>query len=256
MCLVNKFSTDPILPQSSASVNTSNAIKKEESRLNILPDELLLMILYHLSNKDLLQLRSANIHIGAISQEILRNRTNARMKYLNAQFIEIQSTYQDMVDEKKPRLDHFRGFLQQLPPTHIQEAAWYTVVPHELLTVCECLVILKQGPLKATDPIDKWAEIKKIMSKYEFKSWYINLRENVQDLDMENVIQVQQIIMYDPSITYERVNAVSICGYNILIAIAASLQFATISQDMNILKAQLTTLQKSVQLSMRFLNAL
>lgn len=256
MCMMNKFTGNPVLLPLSESVSVLQFNKGLESRLNNLPDELLLMILQYLSNEDLLKTRSCNLHIGAVSQEILRSRTSSRMKSLNAQYVDIQLAYQEMLDEKKPRLDHFRGFLQQLPPTHIQEAAWYSVVPHELLTICECLVILKQGPLKATDPIEKWAEIKKIMSRYDFKSWYINLRENVEDLDMENVTKVQSIIMHDPSITYERVHTVSICGYNILIAIAASLQFATICQDLRTLKDHLNLLQKSVQMSMRFLNAL
>lgn len=253
MCLVNKFSTDPMLPQSTA---VSAFSKQSGSSLNRLPDELLLIILKYLSNADLLQTRSVNMHVGGISQEILRFRTKSRMQALNSEFIEIQSTYQDMVDEKKPRLDHFRAFLQELPPTHIQEASWYTAVPHELSIICECLVILKQGPLKTATPVEKWAEIKKIMTRYEFKSWYINLKENVEDLEMEYVTIVQNIIMHDPSITYERVHEVSICGYQILIAIAASLQFATISQDMKMVKTKMYMLKNSVQKSMKFLNAL
>ena len=250
MCALHKFSTDPILPRS------LTLVKASISRLNRLPDELLLIIFNQLPNADLLKLRSVNSHLGAIAQEILRFRTKLRMQFLNAEFISVQKVYQDMVDDKKPRLDHFRGFLQQLPITHIQEASWYTVVPHELLTVCECLVILKQGPLTANDPVEKWAEIKKTMSKYEFKSWYINLRENVEDLDMIHVGLVQNIIMHDSTITYERVHEVSICAYQMLIAIAASLQFATISQDMNLTKNKMFTLQVNVQKSMRFLNAL
>jgi hypothetical protein len=214
------------------------------------------MILHNLSNSDLLQTRSINLHIGSVSHEILRGRTKKRAAALLALLASVQSAHQNMVVEKKPRLDHFRGFLLTLPPNHIQEAAWYTVVPHELLTICECLVILKHGPLQSTDPVEKWAEIKKIISKYEFKSWYINLREHVQDLDIDNVLQVQQIIMHDPSITYERVHSVSVSGYNILIAIAASLQFATICQDLNILKNQMVVLESQVLMTEKFLNIL
>ena len=246
MCLSLKFSADPSLP----------IVKVTDSKLNGLPDELLLMILNGLDSYDLLALRSVNKHLARISHEILRARIRCRVKILNAQLSDIEKTYQAMHDEKMPQLDHFKGFLMQLPATHIQEASWYTIAPKELATICECLVILKQGPLKSTSPVEKWVEIRRIMSKYEFKNWYTNLKENVEHLSMSHVQLVQNIIMHDPTITYERAHEVSICGYQLLIAIAASLQFATINQDLHATSCLLMALERRIKRSGEFLSIL
>jgi hypothetical protein len=221
---------NPLLP--TKTVTKAKTLKS--SRLNRLPDELLLMIIHHLPNGDVLNMRAVNKHIGRVAQEIIRNRTSQRVQYLAIQTNAIESSYQEMLDIKMPQLNHFKQFLNTASSSQLQELSSYNVVPLELQIVGECLVTLKQGPLQSVNQWDKWAEIRRAVNRLDFKTWFINLRSNLDSLNTENVQIVREIIMQNPLITYERVREVSMCGYSLLILIAASLQYASISQDLKV----------------------
>ena len=239
---------NPCLPTKSSLGNIS--------RLNTLPDELLLMVINYLPNSDLLNLRPVNKHIGHIAQEILGKRINQILKILEIQKKSIETCYQEMLSVKKPQLDHFKQFLNQGTSLQLKELSWYNTVPLELQFVCECLVTLKQGPLSSTNQMDKWAEIRRSMTRLDFKNWFINLESNVDLLKMENVEIVKEIIIRNPSINYERIREISVCGYNVLILIAACLQYGMISQDLKIKFTELKIIQEKSLKAIKFFNFL
>lgn len=248
-----KFSRfHPCLPTRS-SKNT-NIVKI--SHLNKLPDELILMIVHHLPNLDVLNFRRVNKHMGGVAQEIIRKRTTKRVQMLSIQTNSVEAEYQEILGIKKPQLDHFSQFLNELSNTQLQELACYNAVPLELQIVGECLVTLKQGSLKSTHQIDKWVEVKKAISRLEFKNWFINLKSNLETLNIENVQLVREIIIRNPSITYERIRDISICGYGLLIVVAASLQYGVISQDLKVKCTEMNILQEKLGRAITFLRFL
>jgi hypothetical protein len=234
----------------------TNAKNVECSRLNRLPDELLLMIIHQLPNVEVLNMRAVNKHIGRVAQEIIRNRTNKRVQYLAIQTTSIECAYQEMLQIKKPQMDHFSQFLRAASNNQLQELSSYSTVPKELQIVGECLVTLKQGPLQATNQRDKWVEIRRTISRFEFKTWFLNLQSNLDSLDMVNVQIVREILMTNPDITYERVHEISVCGYNLLILIAASLQYAVISQELKVLLTEMKLAQEKSAKALVFLRFL
>jgi hypothetical protein len=99
----------------------------------------------------------------------------------------------------------------------VTEATWYSTPPEELKTVCECLCILKGGlssissnfpPLSFSliliffnvlvdDPLSpsvEWSSVKKTMARYDFKTWFTNLKHNVDYISHANVKKVESIV--------------------------------------------------------------
>lgn len=242
---------NPCLPTRPTSIKIVR-----NSLLNKLADELILMIVHHLPNIDLLNLRRVNKHIGAVSQEVIRNRTSRRVQNLSIQTNSFEAAYQEIFQVKKPQLDHFSQFLNELSNTQLQELASYNAVPLELQIVGECLVSLKQGPLKSKHQIDKWAEVKRAISRLEFRNWFINLKSHLDSLNIENVQLVREILIKNPSVTYERIRDISLCGYSLLIVIAACLQYGVISQDLKVKVSELKYLQDQSAKAITFLRFL
>ncbi|KAJ3116365.1 hypothetical protein HDU96_009828 [Phlyctochytrium bullatum] len=89
-----------------------------------------------------------------------------------------------------------------------------------------------------------WAQIKKIMTRYDFKTWLTNLRVGVDYIPFPNVKRVERIIMMDPNVTYERLREVSMAGYKLLIIVAACLQYCAISEDLRIRRRDMVALEK------------
>ena len=226
------------------------------TRLNNLPDELLLMIISLIRNHDVLSMRLVNKHIGRISQEISRERTKKRVQILSLESNSIENAYKKLMANKQPQLDHFKLFLNNLSIFNIQEASTYNVVPLELQIVFECLVCLKEGPLKSTNQYEKWIETKRIMARYNFKTWFVNLQFNVDSLDLNNILHVRNIIIQTPSVNYERIYSISSCGYNILIAIGASLQYGWISHEVSTKYAEMVLQRHKLSKALQYLRML
>ena len=229
-------------------------LKPTCSAFHILPNELLYLIFEKLSNKDLLKLRSTNKLNQSIANKILKSRLEKSVKSLTENLSALNTTYKQMYEERKPELRHFRGFLRNLPSSHLTEMTWYNTAPQEIQTVCQCLAILKNGP-NQTDTGDVWNDVKKQMSKYDFKSWFLDLKKNVESIDIANIQIVQNIIAHDPTITYERLRSLSTSGYHLLIVIAACLQFGTIAQDLKIKKSIINSEQFRLNRNIQLLNA-
>jgi len=243
---------NPLLP----TETTAQVKIVKSSRLNRLPDELLLMIIHQLPNADVLEMRAVNKHIGRVAQEIIRNRTSKRVQTLSVQTNAVETVYQEMFQVKKPQLDHFRQFLSTVSSNQLQELSSYNVVPLELQIVGECLVTLKQGALQSTNQWDKWVEIRRTISRFDFKTWFLYLQSNLDSLDIENVELVREIIIRNPNITYERIREISVCGYSMLIIIAASLQYAMISKDLKVKCTEMKYFQEQSAKALTFLRFL
>jgi hypothetical protein len=229
------------------------SVKDLHSRLNSLPDELLLMIMSTLPNADVLSMRTVNKHMGRVSQEVIRERTKKRLQSLSIESNTIENSYNDLLLNRKPQLDHFKLFLNNLSVMNIQEASSYNVVPLELQIVFECIVCLKEGPLKSTNQYEKWIETKRRLGRYNFKNWFINLNSNVDSLDMNNIIHVRNIIIQNPLINYERIFSISSCGYNILIAIGACLQYGWISHEVSTKYSEMSASRQRLTNALQFL---
>jgi hypothetical protein len=230
--------------------------------INTLSVEIQFHLFEFLPSRDLAQVRGTCKSYKSISNYILKQRSHQAIVKLSQEYTHLESSFEEIHTEKKPQLNHFRGFLRAIPATYLSEASWYTNPPKELMTVCECLVILKNGQdaLKAfsaenssTTASDlKWAEIKRQMSRYDFKTWFVNLRKTVDAIPIDNVKQVQHIIMYDPMITYERLRDVSMTGYHLLIIVAACLQYGTIAQDLKLKQREMSKLQRQMTVLVKF----
>lgn len=245
----------PLLPISIKSISLKRSVK-QVSILSTLPNELIIIILSKLSNQELASIRLVNKVVGKLAETVLITRLQIIINALTVENAQLEAAYEEMYTTKKPQLRHFRGFLRNLPSTYLTEVTWYTSPPQELLSVAECLCILKNGPLSSEPGLDKWTEIKRQISRYDFKTWFLNLRKNVENLDISNVITVQNIIMHDPTITYERLREVSIAGYHLLIVVAASLQFGTIVKDLKLKKIEMIRSQNKLSRNVRLLTAI
>ncbi|KAJ3214987.1 hypothetical protein HDU67_001004, partial [Dinochytrium kinnereticum] len=93
-------------------------------------------------------------------------------------------------------------------------------------------------------PPMSWSQIKKTMTRYDFKTWLTNLRVGVDYIPFPNVKRVERIIMMDPNVTYERLREVSMAGYKLLIIVAACLQYCAISEDLRVRRRDMVALEK------------
>jgi hypothetical protein len=100
-----------------------------------------------------------------------------------------------------------------------------------------------------------WPTIRRTMGKYTFRRWISHLRVAADDIDMDIVARVSTIIAQDESITYEQLRLVSMPGYNLLIVVAAILQYVPLAKRMQHLKGAADELAESVHALKSFLAA-
>ncbi|KAJ3128764.1 hypothetical protein HK098_003530 [Nowakowskiella sp. JEL0407] len=228
-----------------------------------LPNELVLLILSASSTEALLTIRSASKSLKSLCDLELAKRVQSKTIEMEFKSMLIEATYRETEKQKRPHLRHYRQFLRDVSAKDISEATWYSSPPTELQVVCECLCILKNGISGGTIVSDdeskgnlSWSEIKKQMSKYEFRAWFTNIRGSVDFIPMKNVRKVERIIMYDRLITYERLREVSTAGYKMLIIVAACLQYCNISEELKIKEKEIKSLRGKIGVAKKFLKAI
>ncbi|KAL2916632.1 hypothetical protein HK105_203744 [Polyrhizophydium stewartii] len=176
----------------------------------------------------------------------------------------LATSHRSVVAVKRPLLTHYRQFLASSSSTEITEATWYTTPPAELHTVCECLCILRGAipppPAGVPEAGDgrvptPWPTLKRIMSRYDFKSWLASMSTSVASIDIVNARRVENIIRMDATITYERLRDVSMAGYRLLIIVAAALQSVTLLDEIATSKAELTAFEAKYDRARKFLFA-
>jgi len=203
-------------------------------------------------------LRLLNRKFKALSNIVLSRVYQSKVDSLSIECLALNGDFKALQAVKNPQLDHFRQFLM-VPTTmeNLNEIIWYTNAQIEVQSVCECLVRLF-GAYKDIDSETRisWIEIRKTMRKQEFKLWIANLAVNVEFVDIQDTKKVEQIIRVDPLITYERLREVSMPAYRLLILVAATLQYSTISSELALSKSKLSMVEKRLSRSTSFLDCL
>ncbi|KAI8808489.1 hypothetical protein BJ742DRAFT_668086, partial [Cladochytrium replicatum] len=231
-----------------------------------LPNELLLLVFAKTDTSVLLTMRYSSTRMKRLVEVVLASRLESTTTELSVRRTLSAKRFFEAEKVKRPHLRHYRQFLRNISTNEITEATWYTTPPPELQTVCECLCILKgtnsfsvgmgnngtatttstSSPGRSRTPSMTWPTIKKLMTRYDFKTWLTNLRMGVDHIPYAAAKRVERIIMLDPSITYERLRDVSMAGHKLLIIVAACLQYCTISEDLRIKSRELSTIDRSL----------
>ena len=277
-------STKPQTRRASVSI-PAVLVSPKSSTIPSLPTELLLHILSELSIPDLCITRLVSRRFRHLSNLTLAPRIEEIVEEMEAQREKLHEHVTESEVTKRPMLRHYRQWLRNVHSHEITEATWYANPPKELKVVCECLCILKgvkeppksslsSTPSKSSsspsfsstpdssDEIDittdrlSWTTIRKHMSRYDFKTWITSLRTTVDTIPFPAIRRVEQIIIRDPNITYERLREVSTAGYNLLILVAACLQYCAIAEDLKVKKSEFFELDKGVARLEMFLSAL
>lgn len=223
-----------------------------------LPVEIWILILLKSSNCSLRKCRLLNRKFYQMSNNILIKVYDPLVHQLNSTYNIACLSYNQLKLIKAPQLDHFKQFL--LSPTtmeNLSEIIWYTNPQAEVQSVCECLLRLF-GAYPHTDSTTRpsWHEMRRILKRSDFKLWMLNLAVNIEFVDIKDTKKVEQIIRVDPLITYERLREVSMAAYRLLILVAASLQYSTISGELDISLDECKDVQQRFQSATMFLDCL
>ena len=222
----------------------------QSATFTTLPNELLLDIFSYLSESSLNQVRLINKRCTPLSSSILIQRYTCILNSIDVDLDRAEKDYTLLQASSDPQLSHYRQFVTNLSTNDIKECIWYATPSKELSTVCECLVRLNgaesDGPML-------WPQIRKHLSRFDFKQWYINLKDQVDSIRYVDMKKVERIIMLDHDITYERLRGVSMAGYRLLIAIAACIQYCTISHTLKKTKRAVQELSRQKKAACMFL---
>ncbi|KAI8913332.1 hypothetical protein EDD86DRAFT_104134 [Gorgonomyces haynaldii] len=228
---------------------------KLPSPLVPLPNELWLLIFSFAGSDTLTKSRLVSKRWRGMANFVLHQRLQQPLLALMDKSINLQNTFKSLEAVKKPDMAHYQTFMALADASDISESIWYPSPPVELRSVCECLVRLYDRSLIGSDATLQWAVIKKTMSKYEFKQWYINMKDSVKMVEYRSSKDVEDIIRQDPLITYERLRVVSLAGYRILIQVAACLQYCNIQNELHVNETELKAVQSILSKTVKFMNA-
>lgn len=222
-----------------------------------LPVELWLQILSNLSLKDLKTFRLTSSKWMPYSNFLINKTLTPRFSALESERIDLNEILASVTLHKLPELTHYKSFLTDPNIVEsMEEAQWIVVAPVEVQTICECLVRL-YGAIEEDDSTRiSWLNIRCIMRLDDFKTWLVSLSDNVDHVPYQYAQDVEQIIRTDPAITYERLRIVSNAGYRLLIAVAAILQYSSISEEILRRTREVAELDVSIEKSVTFLNCL
>jgi len=241
----------PVLPKRvNAKPAPNQPIKRIQQQL---PYELYLEIFSYLSSSDLLIVRQANTNLKLLSEHALTKRVRISFAELERQSASAGELYQQRLQAHSSSMRNYRRFMRTASADLISEATWYTSPPVELVTVCSCLCLLRGV---SDDDIRNWVSVKHVMSRYDFKRWFTSIYVAADTLKIENIRRVEKVIMLDADITYERLRDVSQTGYNILIVIAAALQYGVIAHELKEKRADADILSLKAKRTNMFLNAI
>ena len=274
-------SSDTIASLTDTAVTTSTSLKDTSSNTKpkeiiLLPVEIIYEIFSHLPVQHLINQRLTSHLWKEIATRQLVRDLKQQISALHLEYKHAHTKYMDRETAMRPHVRHYTSFLNGIASSDVTEATWYSSPPEELQTVCECLCLLKescdseyivgtnmtmasdalQNTLTTTYKRIPWSTIKKTMSKYEFRQWVLGLNENVNQIPIQNAKRVEQIIVQDASITYERLREVSLAGYKLLIYVAACLQHVSISHELQEFFKVQDELSKKLYRTKQFLNCI
>ncbi|KAJ3296625.1 hypothetical protein HK104_001395 [Borealophlyctis nickersoniae] len=261
--------------KTAATTSPVSIVQPPKPQPPTLPNELLFIIFDQLDTPDLCTIRVVSHRLCKVANVLLSGRIKEELSDLSEIKKEADTIYKDTESEKRPHLRHYRHWLRNSSSHDIKEATWYPNPPAELKTVCECLCILQRAP-KIRSPssspsgvIDldptppewlntrlSWSLIKKELSSYSFKTWLTHLHTAVDHIPYYAIQRVEKIVVSDSTITYDRLREVSTTGYNLLILVAACLQYCTIADDLRRKERDCKLLESWVVRKEMFLSAL
>ncbi|KAI8826988.1 uncharacterized protein EV422DRAFT_485002, partial [Fimicolochytrium jonesii] len=235
-----------------------------------LPNELILLVLDNLSDSALSVVRTVSRRWANLANVILVARFEAKIEPLAIAAIDAKRTLIESEVGQRHGLAHYKDFLRRIPPSDLSEAIWFASPPEEVRTICECLLRLKgisndssSGSRKSSSTQSAgpqpmpWKVIKKHMSQYDFKRWFLDLQVNVDFIPHRNIKFVEEIIMMAPdTINYDHVRSVSLAGYRLLILVAACLQYGCISEDLRTKKNRVLKIEKTLVNVQKFIDAI
>ncbi|KAJ3147934.1 hypothetical protein HDU89_005008 [Geranomyces variabilis] len=258
--LHQKLCSKSLRSTAAAPSRTSRPPKQQQqpTALPRLPNELLLVLLETMPTTQICTMRRVSKTYAALGSIVIAKRIEEQLEDLAVKDVELRAALAAAQAEFGLHLDHYKQFLRGVAPSDLTEALWYSNPPEELRAICECLCRLKGLPRPAAAPAASlrrnapapapapalrsaefaslqplpWSQIKKIMGRYEFKTWLLNLQSNVDHIPHASIRVVEHIIMIDPDINYDHVRDVSLAGYRLLILVAACLQYANINEDL------------------------
>ena len=222
-----------------------------------LADELWLEIFAHVPVGSLLRGRQVCRKWKCFSDDVLLKILEPKYFDLMLSTKQAQEKSAAMKQQKLPLLEHYKDFLTV--PTiqeNLNEVIWYSNAPYEVQAVVECLVRLRGGVTSERDERISWMELKKTLKSTDFKLWMTSLSTNVEFIQISDTAIVEHIIRVEPLITYERLRSVSMAGYRLLILVAASLQYSSISNDIKLVEHNAVKLTEQLNTQSLFLDAI
>ncbi|KAJ3164324.1 hypothetical protein HDU88_005422 [Geranomyces variabilis] len=273
--LHQKLCSKSVRSSAAAAIRTSRPGSKQQQQphtLPRLPNELLLVLLETMPTTQICTMRRVSKTYAALGSIVIAKRIEEQLEDLAVKDVELRAALAAAQAEFGLHLDHYKQFLRGVTPSDLTEALWYSNPPEELRAICECLCRLKGLPpaaapaaslrrnapapasallrsaadLASLQPLP-WSQIKKIMGRYEFKTWLLNLQSNVDHIPHASIRVVEHIIMIDPDINYDHVRDVSLAGYRLLILVAACLQYANINEDLKGKAAAAHKVQRTIE---------
>ena len=215
------------------------------------PIEIWLNIISFCNIEAVLNLRGINRAFLEMANKILRNRLGGVYTLKIDALSLCKSGHEQLVSSREPLLEHYREFLLPDTSEFLNELCWYATVPREVRIVVQCILRLK-GHSNA----NTWSEQRKILKSTDFRLWINSLPVHVNHIDIKNTRAVEYIIRNDPAITYVRLRAVSMAGYQLLIVVAACLQYSSIHDEIDLSKNALDQLARECSTRSQFMAAI
>ncbi|KAI9140891.1 hypothetical protein BKA69DRAFT_1077137 [Paraphysoderma sedebokerense] len=220
--------------------------------LPYIPNEILLEIFTNFNTTEsFLSLRLVSKRFKNIVDIAFLPFLQSRHKSLLAQKLDTELTLSSIETENWPALSHNRRFLRYIATSQLVEIASLKNPPIELVKIAECLVRLRPGNPTPTIPScypvgqTPWSIIKKQLSRFEFRTWLVNLRLTIDHIPFSNILEARKILE-DMEVSYDRMKEVSLTGYHMLIVVAATIQYAQHFEGIKTARLEVKKLEKKL----------
>lgn len=212
------------------------------------------MISEYLDVSSLYRLRSISKAYCSIISQILIGRQVREFEGVSQHYVCTAERVTELIKDKLKKLKHYSSFLASTSVLDIYDTIWCQTPPQELLTLCRCLCIFylvsrTNNSLLASEHMDSkvvktilpWHFVRNTMSDHRFRIWYSNLKTAINNVPNRASALVEEIIVSDTTITYDRLREISPVGYKLLIIISASLQHCLVRNDVMSMCLELKT---------------
>lgn len=209
-----------------------------------IPPEIIGIIGEYMDDGSLYELRGASRLCCCVLSGILLRRKTSRHWNVLKRFADSKALSETMKSEMHMKLKHYNSFLTNTSDSDINDVIWCWNPPAELPSVCRCLCILyilspprvfrrlmSRATAKNIKTVLPWHLVQVTMSNSQFRKWYSGLSATIERVPLGAATFVEEIIVSDPTLTYDRLRESSPTGYRLLIIVSACLQHCLISKD-------------------------